>query len=165
MLYAILAAVLILVDQVSKYLVRAHIPLGKSVPFIPHILDLTYVQNTGAAFSILREHTWILTLVSAVIVVIVALMVARRFITGRLGLLSATLIMAGGVGNLIDRLVFRYVTDMFQTVFMDFAVFNVADCCITVGVALLCVYLLFFWEKDHKKEDGDHGAHLPADDQ
>lgn len=165
MLYAVLAALLILADQVSKYLVRAHIPLGESVPFIPHVLDLTYVQNTGAAFSILREHTWILTLVSAVIVAAIALLAARGFITGRLGLLSAALIMAGGVGNLIDRLVFKYVTDMFQTVFMDFAVFNVADCCITVGVVLLCVYLLFFWEKDHKKEDGDHGAHLPSDGQ
>ena len=163
MLYAVLAAVLILVDQLSKYLVRAHIPLGESVPFIPHILDLTYVRNTGAAFSILQEHTWILTLASAVIVVIVGLMVTRKVLTGRLGLLSAVLVMAGGVGNLIDRLIFKYVTDMFQTVFMDFAVFNVADCCITVGVVLLCVYLLFFYDKDHKKEDPAHGADLPSD--
>lgn len=163
MLYAILAAALILADQASKYLVRAHIPLGESVPFLPRILELTYVQNTGAAFSILREHTWILTLMSAVIVVVIALLVARRVITGRLGLLSAALIMAGGVGNLIDRLVFRYVTDMFRTVFMDFPVFNVADCCITVGVLLLCVYLLFFCDKDRKKEDPAHGADLPSD--
>ena len=165
MLYTILAAVLILLDQLSKHLVRTHIPLGESVPFLPHVLDLTYVQNTGAAFSILREHTWILTIVSAVIVVVVAVLVARKFITGRLGLFCATLIMAGGVGNLIDRIIFRYVTDMFQTTFMNFAVFNVADCCITVGVVLLCVYLLFFYDKDHKKEDSAHGADLPSDDQ
>lgn len=163
MLYAILAAVLILADQLSKYLVRAHIPLGESAPFIPHVLDLTYVRNTGAAFSLLREHTWILTVVSAVIVVAIALLVGRRVITGRLGLLSATLIMAGGVGNLIDRLVFRYVTDLFQTVFMDFPVFNVADCCITVGVALLCVYLLFFSGKDRTKEGPQDGADLSSD--
>lgn len=165
MLYTILAAVLILLDQLSKYLVRAHIPLGESVPFIPHVLELTYVQNTGAAFSILREHTWILTVLSAVIVVLIAALVARRSITGRLGLFSAVLILAGGVGNLIDRVAFRYVTDMFQTVFMDFAVFNVADCCITVGVVLFCVYLLFFYEKDHKKEEPAHGADLPPDGQ
>ena len=64
MLYALLVLALVAVDQVVKYLVRANIPLGESIPFLPHIMDLTYVQNTGAAFSIFREHTWILTLVS-----------------------------------------------------------------------------------------------------
>ncbi|HIT32989.1 MAG TPA: signal peptidase II [Candidatus Enterenecus stercoripullorum] len=164
MLYIILFAVLVVIDQVMKFLVRANIPLGESIPFIPHVMDLTYVQNTGAAFSILREHTWLLTLVSAVMVVVIALLVARRFLTGRLGLLSATLVLAGGVGNLIDRAVLGYVTDMFQTTFMDFAVFNVADSCLTIGVILLVIYALFFYDKLHKKEAAeDHGTDLPAD--
>ena len=65
------------------------------------------------------------------------------------------------MGNLIDRAVFGYVTDMIKTIFMDFPVFNFADCCITVGVVLLVIYVLFFY-KDEKKEE-DHGTDLPAD--
>ena len=67
MLYAILILALVVLDQVVKFLVRAHIPLGGSLPFLPHILELTYVQNTGAAFSVLSQHTWLLTIVSAVV--------------------------------------------------------------------------------------------------
>ena len=166
MLYTLLFVILVVVDQAVKFWVRANIPLGESIPFLPHIMDLTYTQNTGAAFSILREHTWLLTLLSAVLVVIVALLVAKRFIAGRLGLVAATLVLAGGIGNLIDRVALGYVTDMFQTTFMDFAIFNVADSCLTIGVVLLVVYVLFFYDKLHKKEapkDHDHPAEFPSD--
>lgn len=164
MFYAILAAALVALDQIVKYLVRANIPLGGSVPFLPRILDLTYVQNTGAAFSLLRQHTWLLTLTSAVVVLAMCALLARGFFKNRLGLFSAALVLAGGMGNLIDRAVFGYVTDMFKTVFMDFAVFNVADCCITVGVPLLFLYVWLYVGKDEKKEGGAHGAgELPPD--
>lgn len=163
MFYTILAVVLVAIDQLTKYLVRVHIPLGQSIPFIPHVMDLAYIQNTGAAFSILEKHTWILTLLSAVIVAVIAIILAKGYFNDRLGRFCAMLIMAGGVGNLIDRVLFKYVTDMFQTTFIDFAVFNVADCCITVGVILLFIYILFFY-KEPKKE-ADHGADLPADGQ
>ena len=125
------------------------------------LLDLTYIKNTGAAFSILEKHTWLLTVLSAVIVLVVAYLVVKKFFNGWVGMLSATLILAGGVGNLIDRAAFKYVTDMIKTTFIDFPVFNFADCCITVGVVLLVIYVLFFC-KDEKKE-GDHGADLPDD--
>lgn len=161
MIYTIIAVLLVIIDQATKYLVRANIPLGGSVPFIPHVLELSYVRNTGAAFSILEQHTWLLTLMSAVIVVIVGILVSKKFFVGKFGMLSATLIMAGGIGNLIDRVVFKYVTDMIKTVFMDFPVFNVADCCITVGVVMLFIYVLFFPDKD--KKEGQNGTDLPAD--
>ena len=164
MFYVIFAALMIVLDQVIKFLVRANIPLGESIPFLPHIMDLTYVQNTGAAFSMLSKHTWVLTLLSAAIVAVIAVLVAKGVLAGRLGKFSAALIMAGGIGNLIDRLFLKYVTDMFQTTFMNFAVFNWADCCVTVGAVLLFVYLLFFYGKDQKKEDG-HDAQLPSDSQ
>ena len=67
MLYAVLVVALVVLDQVVKFLVRANIPLGGDVPFLPHILHLTYVQNTGAAFSIFKDHTWLLTIISAVV--------------------------------------------------------------------------------------------------
>ena len=163
MLYVILAVVLIIVDQVTKYLTRAHIELGESLPFVPRLLELTYIKNTGAAWSILEKHTWLLSVISAVIVLVILLMIYKKFFTNRIGMLSATLIVAGGIGNLIDRVVFRYVTDMIKTIFMDFPVFNFADCCITVGVVLLVIYILFFYTED-KKEEG-HGTDLPTDGQ
>ena len=164
MLYAILAVLLVLADQAVKFAVRANIELGGSAPFIPHIMELTYVQNTGAAFSILRQHTWLLTLISAVVVVVMCYLIVNGFFKNTLGRWSAMLVLAGGMGNLIDRAVFGFVTDMFQTTFMDFPIFNVADCCITMGVPLLFLYVLLYVGKDEKKEDeADDPAQLPPD--
>lgn len=88
----------------------------------------------------------------------------RGFFKNRLGLWSAALVLAGGMGNLIDRAVFGFVTDMFKTTFMNFAVFNVADCCITIGVPLLFLYVMLYVGKDEKKEDeADGSAQLPPD--
>ncbi len=162
--YVILAVLLILGDQLTKLAVRTGIPLGGSVPFIPHVLDLTYVQNTGAAFSILRTHTWLLTLISAAVVLAMCALIIKGFFKNALGRWAAALVLAGGMGNLIDRVVFGFVTDMFKTTFMDFAVFNVADCCITVGVPLLFLYVWFYVGRDEKKEGGtDDAAQLPPD--
>ena len=77
MLYAVLVVALVVLDQVVKFLVRANIPLGGDVPFLPHILHLTYVQNTGAAFSLLEEHTWILTIVSLVVSVLLVVLLVK----------------------------------------------------------------------------------------
>ena len=166
MLYIFLVVLLVVIDQVVKFLVRANIPLGGHVPFIPHILDLTYVQNTGAAFSILNEHTWLLTLASILVVALMAAALWKKALTHPGGVVPAVMVIAGGVGNLIDRIAFGYVTDMFNTLFMDFAVFNVADICITVGGVLLLIYVFFFYEKLEKQKEGPKdvdGTDLPAD--
>ena len=164
MSYAILAVILVIMDQLTKYAVRAGIPLGGTKPFIPGILDLPYVQNTGAAFSILRTHTWLLTLTSAVVVLVICYLIVKGFFKNALGRWAAMLVLAGGMGNLIDRAVFGCVTDMLKTTFIDFPVFNVADCCITVGVPLLFLYVLLYVGRDEKKEDkADESAQLPSD--
>ena len=164
MIYAILAVLLVVADQAVKFAVRANIDLGQSVPFIPYIMDLTYVQNTGAAFSILRQHTWLLTITSLAVVLVMCWLIVKGFFKNTLGRWAAALVLAGGVGNLIDRAVFGFVTDMFKTTFIDFPVFNFADCCITVGVPLLFLYVLLYMGKDEKKEDeADDPAQLPPD--
>ena len=155
MLYALLVLLLVGADQVVKYLVRTHIPLGESVPFLPHIMDLTYVKNTGAAFSIFEEHTWILTLVSLVVSIALCVALVRKWITRHpIGRVCLAMVLAGAVGNLIDRALFGFVTDMFQTTFIQFAVFNVADICVVVGGIAFCLYYLFFYEKLEGKEEG-----------
>ena len=147
MLYFVLAAVLVAADQLVKYLVSANIPLGGSAPFLPCIMDLTYVRNTGCAFSLLEEHTWLLTLISAVMSVVLAAAIVKGFFKHPLGKITLTLVLAGAVGNLVDRALYGYVIDMFRTLFMDFAVFNVADICVVVGGIAAAAYYLFLYDK------------------
>ena len=153
MLYYLLSILLIVIDQAVKIWVRGNIPLGQSIPFIPRLMDLTYTQNTGAAFSSFSGMTWILTLVSLVCSVAIAYLMWKKFFPGFWGRLSLSLILAGAVGNLIDRALLGYVTDMFETTFMNFAVFNVADICVVVGGFLMVFYALFLWDKDKEQAD------------
>ena len=152
MLYAALVIALVALDQLVKYLVLTHIPLGGHMDFLPHVLELTYVKNTGAAFSILNQHTWLLVLLSLVMSVLLAWAVFKPLFRHPLGRGCLTLVLAGAVGNLIDRLFLGFVTDMFQTLFMNFAVFNVADICVVAGGIAFCVYYLFLHGK------GEHAA-------
>ena len=147
MLYFVLAAFLVAADQLVKYLISSNIPLGGSVPFLPHIMDLTYVKNTGCAFSLLEQHTWLLTTVSAVLSVVLAVALAKKFFAHPFGRVALALLLAGAVGNLIDRVVLGYVVDMFRTLFVDFAVFNVADICVVVGGIAAAIYYLFLYDK------------------
>ena len=156
MIYALIAAALVAVDQLVKYLVMTRIPLGEHVPFLPCVLDLTYVQNTGAAFSMFSEHTWALALVSLVMSVVLAMALWRGLFKHPLGRLTLTLLLAGAVGNLIDRFAFGFVTDMFRTLFIRFAVFNVADICVVMGGIALCVYAVFFYDRLEPKKEAPH---------
>ena len=159
--YAVLAAALVALDQLEKYLVSHNIPLGGHVPFLPHLVELTYFQNTGAAFSMLEEHTWLLTLISAVMSVVLGVAVWKKFFAHPFGRCALTLVLAGAVGNLIDRALQGYVVDMFNVLFMDFAIFNVADICVVVGGIAACVYYVFFYEKLEGK--GTLHEHADAD--
>lgn len=161
MLYAIAVVLLVALDQGVKFLVRANIDLYQSIPFIPYLLNLTYYQNTGAAFSSLSQHTWVLTLISAVMSVVLAVVLVKRVVKHPLGRWPLAVVLAGAIGNLIDRVAFGYVTDMFQTTFINFAIFNVADICIVVGGIAFAVYFIFGWERFEKqgeKEEAHDGA-------
>ena len=151
MLYAILVVALVALDQLVKYLVVQNIPLGTHVPFLPHILDLTYVKNTGAAFSLFAQHTWILTLISLVMSVVLALALVKKFFRHPLGRVCLSLVLAGAVGNLIDRALQGYVVDMFHVLFMEFAVFNVADICVVCGTIGAAAYYLLLADRLEKK--------------
>ncbi len=150
--YAVLALLLVLLDQGVKYLVLTRIPLGGHVPFLPHLLELTYVQNTGAAFSILESHTWLLALVSLVMSALLAWALFKPLFRHPLGRFFLALVLAGAVGNLIDRTFRGFVVDMFNVLFMSFAVFNVADICVVVGGIGLGVYYLLLADKLEPRE-------------
>ena len=147
MIYAAAAVLLVALDQVVKALVRSHIPLGESVPFLPGILNLTYIQNTGAAFSSMEGQTVLLGIFSALVSLVLIVILAKHVVNHPIGRWIVTVVLAGALGNMLDRLLIGYVTDMFQTVFMTFAVFNVADIYVVLGVIALAVYVIFFWDR------------------
>ena len=151
-MYFLLSILLIVVDQLVKFWVRGNIPLGGAIPFLPGLMELAYVQNTGMAFSMLSRYTWLLTLLSLAVSLALIWALWKDKLPHPLGRLSLSLVLAGGVGNLIDRALLGFVTDMFATTFIDFAVFNVADICVCVGGALLVLYALFFAQEPKEGE-------------
>ena len=133
---------LIALDQVVKWYVVKEIPLGGMRRFIPKVVSLTYLKNSGAAFSMLENQQWFFAIIT-LIAMGAAFVYLYRHIKGSLWLLlGLTLIISGGIGNFIDRLRQGFVVDMFHLDFMNFAIFNVADIYLTVGVGLLLIYLL-----------------------
>ncbi|NLG87256.1 MAG: signal peptidase II [Firmicutes bacterium] len=134
------AGIIVALDQLAKALIRRSLLPGQSLPIWPGIFHLSYVQNPGAAFGMLRNQTGLLVVVTAVVVVAIVLYAGR--LEPHMSLLrwAMALVLGGAVGNLIDRLRFGYVVD-----FLDFRiwpVFNVADIAIVSGVGLLFIYLL-----------------------
>ena len=161
--YFLLAAALVVLDQLVKLLVLRLIPLGGRVPFIPHLVELTYVQNTGAAFSLFSRHTWVLAAVSLAVSLVLAAALWKGFFRHPLGKLTLSLLLAGAVGNLIDRAFRGFVVDMFNFLFMRFAVFNVADICVVVGGIGAAVYYLFLVDRLEPKKGGADHADPDAD--
>ena len=155
-LYSLFVLAIVAADQITKYLVVANIPLYGDVPFLPGVLGLTYVQNTGAAFSAFQGMQWLF----AVIFLVFTAAVLWEYFKKPMGFSAferwcIAAIYGGGLGNMIDRLRLGYVVDMLETQFMDFPVFNVADCFITCGCIALMAYLLFFDREKKKEEDAD----------
>lgn len=145
----LLAAGIIIIDQIVKYAVRTFMYLGESIPIIEDVFHLTYVQNRGAAFSILSGSRIFLIAVP-LIAIAVAIWYLERHKSAHWTLaLSLSMIIAGGLGNLIDRIALGFVTDMFD--FHFWPVFNVADISVCVGAGFLVLYTLVFYGKTEKK--------------
>ena len=133
---------LIVLDQLVKWAVVSNIKLGVVKGFVPSIMSLTYLQNTGAAFSILENQQWLFTIIT-LLVIGGAIWYLIKNIKGSFWLISGlTLIIAGGLGNFIDRLRQGFVVDMFQVDFINFAVFNVADTYLTFGVLIMLLVII-----------------------
>jgi signal peptidase II len=149
----IIVIAVIALDQAAKYLARMFLmnAPGGTVPVFDGIFHLTYRQNTGAAFSILSNYRWILIAVTLIVCsYIIYYMYTHRSLKLflRIGL---SLVLAGALGNLVDRALFGYVVDFFDFRAINFAVFNVADCAIVSGCIITGIYLLFM-EGKHKHE-------------
>ena len=140
-------------DQLTKALTVANIPLFSKVPLIPGVVRLTYVQNTGAAFSFFQGMQWLFALVFAALTVLILFEYFKKPLPfTKLERWCIAAIYGGGLGNMSDRLRLGYVVDMIETEFISFPVFNVADSFITCGCILLLVHLVFFNRKFWKDE-------------
>ena len=150
----LLAGGIVGLDQWTKLLTVQNIPLFGNVKVIPGLFGLTYTQNTGGAWSMMEGMIWLFV----VIFIAFAACMLWELITKKFGLTKfehwcLVAILGGGLGNMIDRVRLGYVVDMICLEFINFPVFNVADCFITCGCILLIVHMLFFnkgfW-KDNK---------------
>ena len=139
--YLILTLVLVVLDQLVKYWVVAHIALNASRPLVLNLLALTNLHNDGAAWSILEGQQWFFTVVTILAIVVIGYLFYRWRHQAAL-LWPLTLILAGTIGNFIDRVQNGYVVDMFELLFVNFPVFNVADCCLTIGVVWLLIIFI-----------------------
>lgn len=135
-------AVLIVLDQVVKAYVVQNIALGEIKSWIPNLVSLTYLQNRGAAFSILQDQQLLFAVITLVVVVGAIWYLHKHMEDSFWMVLGLTLIIAGGLGNFIDRVSQGFVVDMFHLDFINFAIFNVADSYLTVGVIVLLIAML-----------------------
>ncbi len=141
----------VVLDQLAKLLTERLMQLGQSVPLIPEVLHLTYVQNRGAAFGMLENARWLFLIPSLLIIPLACAYLVRGRAGGRLAFLGIALILSGGVGNMIDRLALGYVVDTIDFTLINFAVFNVADSLVCVGAGLLMLALILDEVKDSRR--------------
>lgn len=152
MYYFFIILGIIVLDQFVKKIIIVNMNLGQSVPVIQDIFHITYIRNTGAAFSLMENMYWLLVLLPIVLALAaVVFLFIKRKTAHPLLMTSVAMIAGGGLGNLIDRVVYGYVVDFLD--FRIFPIFNVADICVCVGCGLMILYVLFFDGKKDGKRD------------
>lgn len=142
MLYYLLAFVVILIDQWTKWLVVRYMELGESIPIIENVLYITSHRNRGAAWGMLQGQFWLFYLITIVVVVGIVIYIQRLQPTQRLFGIALGLMLGGALGNFIDRVFRKEVVDFIHAYIFSysFPIFNVADAALTIGVALMFIY-------------------------
>ncbi len=139
--------IIAILDQAAKFFAAGFLPSVKTIPIIEDVFHLTYVENSGAGFGVFSGYTWILTALTLVVIVAAVSYVVVKKPKNRIFLTGITFMIGGAVGNVIDRIRLGYVIDFFDFTLIDFPVFNVADCFITIGAVIFAVYVIFYSDK------------------
>lgn len=159
MLYAIIAAIILIGDQWLKYWVTVNITLSTGeAALIPGVVKLVNIHNSGAAFGLLGDAAyarWLFLGVAALFIIVIVVVLAKHMFKSRFANWCAVLALAGAVGNCIDRALYGYVVDMFKVEFMNFAVFNVADIFLVVACLAFIIYLIVDIFRGGKSDDDD----------
>lgn len=149
---------LTLADQLIKLFIERNLQPVGSAEFINGFIGWRYVRNTGAAFGSFSDSTTLLSVFTGIIIVAGIVLIISRKIKSKYYLTCATMIIAGGFGNLLDRVFRGYVVDFIEVQFTDFAVFNFADILVTVGAFMLIGYLIFETVRDFSKKKGENNG-------
>lgn len=138
--YILLATIMLIIDYSLKVKIKSSLELGQSVDVIKNFFKLTYIQNTGAAFGILQNQKWIFLIVGSIMIMLLMSVFIKTsdFQTK----LSISLIISGAIGNIIDRILYGYVVDMFDFHAIWSYVFNFADICVVIGIILFSIRVL-----------------------
>lgn len=150
----IIGIILAALDQIIKYFVTVYLQPVDSVSVIDNLLSLTYVENGGVAFGMFKDMRWIFVILTTIMLVIIIFYMFKKRPQGKFFYICAGMIIGGGIGNLIDRVLYGYVIDYLSLSFFS-PVCNFADYCITIGTVMLMIYILFFSDvaKNTKKAD------------
>ncbi len=145
------AVVMLAADQYTKYVVIQNMTLNESIDFLPGFMNFWYIHNEGGAWGFLEGYTWLLLSLTVVIMLVCIAMLIKVGLKNKVLFWSICLILSGGLGNMIDR-VFRNgkVIDFLNFQFIDFPVFNVADCAVVIGAGLLILYFVTDMFKETK---------------
>ena len=149
----ILACVVVLsiiIDQITKLIVSSKMAIYDSIPIIKNVLHITYIQNEGAAFGMLADHRWVFMVLSTVAIIGIAIYLFGFCKENRFVKIGLALVIGGGIGNMIDRIVLGYVVDMIDCRFINFYIFNVADSCVCVGAGLIILGIILAIVKEKK---------------
>lgn len=148
----VVAAIVVAIDQVTKFLIVSNLDSQSCIAVLGGLFNIRFVENSGAAWSILEGETWLLVAVSLVIMAVCIFMLVKKTYGSKLMFWAVSLVLAGGVGNLIDR-IFRAgkVVDFIEFGFIDFPVFNVADIAVCTGAGLIVVLFIIEAVSDYKK--------------
>ena len=133
----------LILDMLTKLIVESTMAVKDSIPLLRGVLHITHIENRGAAFGMLSEHRWVFLIISSLTILFLIFFLLRTRSRDPILLISLSMVLSGGIGNMIDRLILGYVVDMIDFCLIDFAVFNVADSFVCVGAALLFVAILF----------------------
>ena len=168
-IWLVVIVVAVFLDQLTKYLTVLHLKPVDTVPIIEDVLHLTYVENTGAAFGMMKDARWVFMITSTLAIIGILVYLFWKRPESKLECLSLAFIVGGGIGNMIDRTVLGYVVDMIDFRLINFAVFNVADSFVCVGAGLMILHLILEMVKEAKAEkaslsEGEHEEDMDEDD-
>lgn len=150
----VIGVVLAVLDQVIKYFVSVYLqPIG-SLSVIDGVFNLTYVENRGVAFGMFADMRWIFVIITVIMLLVIIFYMLKKRPKGKFFYICASMIIGGGIGNLIDRILYGYVIDYLSLSFFS-PVCNFADYCITIGTVLLMVYILFFCDSINNSKKAD----------
>lgn len=139
----IMMLLIVAFDQITKYFASAYLKGNGAKDFIKGVVEFVYAENTGVAFSMLSGKSWFFTTVTVVLVIVCLYILFKGAAQKNLWIFwSLGVVVAGAIGNLIDRIFLGYVVDFINPTFVDFAVFNIADCAVTLGSVSIVAYLV-----------------------